>query len=168
MPENPFEESTLSSSTPLLSTPGAQDGMEVRYAAAQRFVVPAALAASGVLVSLVLFFVLQPPLNLMVALIVAMLEFSTAGLMWFFFNSALVRADSSGITQSQFGRVKTVKWEEIAEMKILSDALSKNGAATVTLLDSQKKTLMQFNPNIGGQNESEKLMEYISNKWDEK
>lgn len=162
MNENPFDETTLSPATSPMSTLAASsgEGVEVRYGVAQRVVVPAALALSGVIMPLILFFVLQPPLNFLMALVTAMTECSIAALMWFAFNSAFVRADANGITKSQLGKTQTVRWEDIASYE--TRQLPK-GPTLIILKNAAGETVMSAsdlnNPFIGGL-----LLTYIEGK----
>jgi hypothetical protein len=158
MNENPFEQSTLAS-TPL---PG-DETIEVRFPQTQRIAVPGALLLSAVVVPIVMFFVLPPPQNVVVAAIVALMEFSTAGFLWFLFNSAFVRADGSGVTRSQMGQSKTVRWEEIAGVETKTTTLSRPPQTQYTLKDPNGKTLLQFT-DFGNRAAGRKLADYIERR----
>ena len=107
-----FENQRLTSQSTLPSG----HSVEVRYPFASRVLVPGALAISGIVVPIILFFALEAPLNATMAAITAMMELATALSLYFVFNSSFVRADEMGITKSQFGKSKSVRWNEIADM----------------------------------------------------
>lgn len=158
MNENPFQQNTLAS-TPLQS----DATIEVRYLQPVRVFVPAVLALSAVIMPLVMYFALPSPQNVMVAAVVALMEFSAAGFLWFLFNSAFVRADGSGVTRSHFGHSKTARWEEIAKVETLTTTLSRPPQTQYTLKDLSGKTLLQFT-DFGNRADGRKLAEYIERR----
>jgi len=166
MPENPFDQSTLvtdASITYLLppSTPRAlSNAIELRYQPIQRTLIPAAIAVSGVVVPIILFFSLSAPMNILMAAVTAMMEFSMAAFMYFLFNSAFVRADDAGVTKSQLGQTQSVRWEEIADMGVLQIG---NGPYQIHFKDASGKEIFKFS-TLGNREAGEKLWEFIDKK----
>lgn len=166
MNENPFEQSTLhshSTSSPGLSTPIAGgDSVEVRYPAMVRTIVPIAILASAFMAPAIVFFVLQPPLSYAIAAALAITELATAGFLWFLFNSSFVRADANGITKSQMGQTKTVRWEEIGDVE-MREIGSNSPRTDYILKDEQGRIVMQFN-DLGNSEHGERLRDYIASQ----
>lgn len=165
MSENPFEQSTLqakpaSSVSSMSTSTFSGDGVEVRYGAAQRTVVPAVLAGSAIIAPLIIFFVLQPPLNFVMAAVVALMEFSVAGFMWFLFNSALVRADSSGVSTAQLGNTKSARWEEIATFELQQTS---NNPTQIILKNASGNEVLRLS-DLGNKTDGARLIKYIENK----
>ena len=168
MPENPFEQSTLvtdESITYLLppSTQRDSENVEVRYPFASRVLVPGALALSGVMVPIILYFALQPPLNLTMAAVTAMMELATAASLYIFFNSSFVRADDVGITKSQFGKSQSVRWEEIADMGMKQVG---NGPMQMEFRNASGKVIFKCS-TLGNRVDGEKLWDLIDMKLQE-
>lgn len=160
MNENPFEHSTMTS-TPLANTMSAAgDGVEVRYPESIRTLVPGVLLASAVTMPIVMFFALPTPQNILVAAAVAVMEFPTAGFLWFLFNATVMRADSNGVTKVQFGKAQTVRWDQIANMEMRQVG---NGAMQIILKDSGDKILIQLS-DCGNRRDGDRLIEYIENQ----
>jgi hypothetical protein len=168
MNENPFDQSTLretgTAPQPVSNTLSTGDGVEVRYPAAQRTLVPALLASTAVIAPLILFFVLQPPLNFVVSAAVAVMEFGTAGFMWFLFNSAFVRADSNGVSKSQFGKTGAARWEEIARMETVK---VENQSTQIILKDSSGREVLSVS-DLSNKRDGERLIAYIAEKLEQK
>jgi hypothetical protein len=151
----PFEQSSMQS-TPL----GESGAIEVRYPSAQRVLVPGILVLSAFIMPAVLFFLLKPPLNVVTAIVVALMEFSTAGFLWFVFNSAVVRADATGLTKSQLGQTKVVRWNEIASVETKTIMPSHTPQNEYILKDHDGKTLLQFS-DYGDRAAGQQLLTYI-------
>jgi hypothetical protein len=170
--ESPFEKSTLQpqsslTSSPFGSTPASGEGVEVRYPAAQRIVVPAALLFSAIVAPAAVFFIVQPPLNVIIAAVLAVAELSTTAFMWFLFSSAFVRADENGITKSQMGQTKSVRWEEIGGVEMQQTTTSRPPRTEWMLKDLEGKTLLQFS-DFGDRENGERLAEYIAQKREQR
>jgi len=151
-----FENQSLSNQ----STPPFGNSVEVRYPYASRVLVPGALAISGVVVPIILFFALESPLNLTMAAITAMMELATAASLYFLFNSSFVRADEMGITKSQSGKSQSVRWGEIADM---SKTQFGKGPTQLEFKDASGKRIFQCS-TLGNLRDGEKLMEFIEAK----
>jgi hypothetical protein len=162
MNENPFDQSTLSSTSG--STPGSGDAVEVRYPPTHRTLVPALVALSGFLMPAVLFFSLPAPLKFLMAALTAMMEFSAAAFLWFIFNSPFVRADASGITKSQMGKMQSVRWDEIATMETRQLA---KGATRIILKNAAGKEVMRAS-DLNNPYEGALLLTYIETKLQRK
>ena len=170
MQENPFEQTTLSTDAFAVSTPFAatnanasDNSIELRYQPIQRIFTPAALAVSGVIVPIILFFTMQSPLNILMAAVVAMMEFSMAAFTYFLFNSSFVRADDAGVTKSQLGQTQSVRWAEIADMGVLQIG---NGPYRIHFKDASGKEIFKFS-TLGSHADGEKLWEFIDKKLEE-
>ena len=161
MPENPFEQSTLTGSPTGFNPSGAGNflrGVQVCYPPAQRVLVPGVLALSGLIMPVILFFVLQPPINLMAAGITAVAELGTAAFMYLLFNSAVVRADDTGVTRSQLGKAQSVRWEEIGGIEYSEVA---NSPQTKFILrDATGKVILEFS-DFGNKKDGLKLRDFI-------
>lgn len=158
MLENPFEQSTLVTD---FSQPGSGNslhGIQVCYPSAQRKLVPAVLALSGLIMPVILFFVLQPPINAMAAGITAVSELGAAAFMYLLFNSAVVRADDSGVTRSQLGKAQSVRWEEISSIEYSEVANSPQ--TKFTLRDAAGKAILEFS-DFGNKKDGLKLRDFI-------
>ncbi len=142
------------------STPLSGRGVEVRYPYASRVLVPGALAISGVVVPIILFFALDSPLNATMAAITAMMELATAVSLYFLFNSSFVRADESGITKSQFGKSQSVRWSEIADMNKTQVG---KGPTQLVFKNASGKVIFQCS-TLGSLKDGEKLLEFIEFK----
>ena len=169
MNENPFDKTTLSSHSlpgnpPFGSTPASGNVIEVRYPQASRVLVPAALAVSGVVVPIILYFALQPPLNITMAAVTAMMELATAASLYLLFNSSFVRADNVGITKSQFGKAQSVRWEEIADMSMKQVG---NGPMQMEFRNVSGKVIFKCS-TLGNRADGEKLLDLIDHKLQER
>lgn len=167
MPDNSFDQSTLVTDNSITYlTPGSLGpvkGIEVRYPPATRLLVPGALAASGIMVPIVLFFVLQPPLNLIMAAATAILEFGTAAFMYFLYNSTVVRADDAGISKTQLGRTQSARWDEIESLGMTQVG---NGPMQIHFTDATGKVIFRCS-TLGNREDGEKLMDFIDEKLQE-
>ena len=135
-------------------------GVEVRYPYASRMLVTGALGISGVVVPIILFFALEPPLNLTMAAITAMMELATAASLYFLFNSSFVRADETGITKSQFGKSQSVRWDEIADM---SKTQVGKGPMQLEFKDASGKRIFHCS-TLGSLKDGEKFLQFIEFK----
>jgi hypothetical protein len=172
MNESPFEKSTLQPQPPLMSlslgsTPATGESVEARYPAVQRIVVPAATLFSAIVAPATVFFIVQPPLNIIIAAVLLMMELATTAFIWFLFSSAFVRADENGITKSQMGQTKTVRWEEIGGVEMQQTTASRPPRTEYVLKDLEGKTLLQFS-DFGDRENGERLAEYIAQKREQR
>ena len=164
-PENPFEETTLvtDESITYLLPPNTQrdsNSVEVRHLPIQRVLIPGALTLSGLVVPIILFFSMQPPMNLMMAFTVAIMEFGVAAFMYFLFNSTFVRADDVGLTRSQLGQKQSVRWEEIVSMGAMQIG---NGPVKMEFKNASDKVIFRCS-NLGNRVDGEKLWDFIDKK----
>lgn len=162
MLKNPFEKPPLpgGTSTAFGSTPASGHCVQVHSPYASRVLVPGALAVSGVIVPIILYFALEPPLNLTMASVTAMMELATAVSLYFLFNSSFVRADEMGITKSQFGKSQSVRWNEIATM---SKTQVGQGPTQLEFKDASGKRIFQCS-TLGNLAEGQKLLDFIEKK----
>lgn len=142
------------------STPASGSSVEVRYPYASRVLVPGALAISGIVVPIILYFALDSPLNATMAAITAMMELATALSLYFLFNSSFVRADELGITKSQFGKSQSVRWSEIADMNKIQVG---KGPTQLEFKDASGKRIFQCS-TLGSLKDGEKLLQFIEFK----
>jgi len=172
MQENPFEHTTLQADSPSQSTPFAAgntplttgNAIELRYTPLERSIVPANVALSGIVVPIILFIRLQPPMNLIMPAVVAVAEFTAAAFLYFLFNSALVRADDAGISKTQFGRTQSVRWDEIESLGMKQVG---NGSMQIHFTDASGKVIFRCS-TLGNREDGEKFMDFIDSKLQER
>jgi hypothetical protein len=146
--DNPFEQSTLATSTPGAmaqssdSPPLVGQGVVLRPPLALRVLLPCilGLSSSGV-VGGVFFTTPHTIPNLILALVLGLFELGMGAGFWVFYNGTFVWADDRGVSQKKWGKTQTIAWPDIKRIEWVR---APKGNLRYRLKDAAGNTLMDF------------------------